>query len=141
MIIDNADDPEVLMSGIRSDQGLTRLYDYLPYSNSGKILFTTRSRKAAGDLTPDSVLELDDMNEAEARQLLTRRIIKPAVLRDKKAVSELLEILTNLPLAIVQAAAFINNNDISVAAYVLLVREIGTDIEIFGEHFEDPSRY
>jgi hypothetical protein len=138
MIVDNADNPEVLMN---SNPGLARLLDYLPYSNSSKIVFTTRSRKIAGDLTQGSILELTDMSKAEARQLLARRITKPVLLSNEKAISKLLEILTYLPLTIVQATAFINNNDISVTAYILLVQKTETEIEIFGEHFKDPSRY
>jgi hypothetical protein len=67
--------------------------------------------------------------------------IKPALLNDEKAVNKLLELLTYLPLAIVQAAAFINNNDISVSGYTSLFHETGTKIELFSKHFKDPSRY
>ena len=141
MIVDNADDPEVLMGDTGGHPGSARLHDCLPYSNGGKILFTTRSRKAAGDLSPSSALELQDMIEAEARQLLARRISKPALLDDQKGINNLLELLTYLPLAIVQAAAFIKNNDISVSGYISLFREAGTEAELFAEHFEDPSRY
>ena len=141
MIVDNADDPGVLLGTTNSDPISARLSDCLLYSNRGTILFTTRSRKAAGDLMQNSVLELNDMSKAEARQLLARRITKQALLNDEMAVDELLEILIYLLLAIVQAAAFINNNDISVSGYISLFRHTGTETELFSEHFEDPSRY
>jgi tetratricopeptide (TPR) repeat protein len=141
MIVDNADDPGVLMGGAGSNLGSAQLHDYLPYNNRGKILFTTRSRKVAGDLTQSSVLELNDMSKAEAWQLLARRISKPALLDDQEAIYKLLESLTYLPLAIVQAAAFVNSNDISISTYIMLFRKIGTETELFSEHFEDPSRY
>lgn len=64
MIVDNADDPGVLMGNASGDQLSVRLIDYLPSSNSGKILMTTRSRKAAEDLTQSSVLELTDMGKS-----------------------------------------------------------------------------
>jgi hypothetical protein len=119
-----------------------RLSDCLPHSNRGTILFTTRSRKVAGELTPNSVLELNDMSKAEARQLLARRLTKQGLLDDEDiAVDELLEKLTYLPLAIVQAAAFISNNNISVSGYISLFRHTGTETELFSERFEDPSRY
>jgi hypothetical protein len=120
MIVDNADDPGILMGAVGHDPGTARLLDYLPYSDRGKILFTTQSRKAAGDLTLSSVVGLDDMSQAEARQLLARRIAKQALRNDEEAGKKLLELLAYLPLAIVQAAAFINNNDISVSAYISL---------------------
>jgi tetratricopeptide (TPR) repeat protein len=141
MIVDNADDPDVLMNRSDSDPGSPRLLDYIPYNNKGKVIFTTRSRKAAGDLTHANVLKLQDLGKAEAIDLLTQRITKRTLLADGRAVDDLLEILTYLPLAVVQAAAFINNNDISIAAYVSLIRNAGTEIAIFSEKFEDPSRY
>ncbi|KAH8593045.1 kinesin light chain 1 [Bisporella sp. PMI_857] len=141
MIVDNADDPGVLLSTTNSDPMSARLSDCLPHSNKGTILFTTRSRKAAGDLTQSCVLELNDMSKAEARQLLAQRIIKQALLNNELVVDELLKILTFLPLAIVQAAAFINNNDISISGYISLFRQTGSETELFSEHFEDPSRY
>ncbi|KAH7060965.1 kinesin light chain 1, partial [Paraphoma chrysanthemicola] len=141
MIVDNADDSGVLLETTDNDAMSTRLSGCLPHSNSGTILFTTRSRKVAGDLTPSSVLELNDMSKAEARQLLARRLTKQALLDDETAVDELLAILTYLPLAIVQAAAFINNNDISVSGYISLFRHTSTESELFSERFEDPSRY
>ncbi|KIV98348.1 uncharacterized protein PV09_09814 [Verruconis gallopava] len=112
MIVDNADDTEMLMSGE------TRLLDYIPYSNNGKIIFTTRSRKAASDLSQADILELQDMIGVEARQLLQRRVTKQALLTDGRAVDELLETLAYHALAIVQAAAFMNRNEISVAEYI-----------------------
>jgi hypothetical protein len=141
MIVDNADDSRVLLGTTDNNLMSARLSDCLPHSSRGTILFTTRSRKVAEYLTPSSVLELNDMSKAEARQLLARRLTKQALLNDKTAVEELLEILIYLPLAIVQAAAFINNNDISVSGYISLFRHTGTESELFSERFEDPSRY
>ena len=141
MIVDNADDRGVLMGDIGGPSKSTRLFDYLPHSNRGKIIFTTRSRKVAVDLTQSNILELTDMTRSEAREVLTKRISKPALLDDETAVDELLESLTYLPLAIVQATAFINNNEISVSRYTALFYEAGTEAELFGEPFEDPSRY
>jgi tetratricopeptide (TPR) repeat protein len=141
MVVDNADDPGVLLGSTDGDPVSARLLDCLPHSNRGKILFTTRSRRVAGDLTQSRIIELHDMSKAEARQLLARRISKPELLDDGKAVDILLESLTYLPLAIVQAAAFVNSNDVSVSGYLSLFRRAGNEIELFGEHFEDPSRY
>jgi tetratricopeptide (TPR) repeat protein len=141
MIVDNADDSGFLLGTADNNPMSARLSDCLPHSNRGTILFTTRSRKVAGELTPNSVLELNNMGEAEARQLLARRLTKQGLLDDETAVNELLEKLTYLPLAIVQAAAFINNNDISVSGYMSLFRHTGTETELFSQRFEDPTRY
>jgi tetratricopeptide (TPR) repeat protein len=141
MIVDNADDPQVLMGHLDGLSRPRRLIDYLPRSDQGSILFTTRNRKTAEDITQSNVFGLDDMNTAEAKQLLARRISNSALLIDQTAIDELLQLLTFLPLAIVQAVAFINRNDVSVSEYVSLFKHAGADAELFSEHFTDPSRY
>ena len=141
MIVDNADDPSVLLGSTNDDSRAGQLYDYLPHSDWGSILFTTRGRKTAERLTQSSILELKDMTKAEAEQLLAQRIIKGTLLDDQSATNELLKLLTYLPLAIVQATAFINSNQVYISDYVSLFKQVDTEVEILGERFEDPSRY
>jgi hypothetical protein len=81
------------------------------------------------------------MTRAEARQLLAAQLSNKALLNNEEAINELLGILTYLPLAIVQAATFINTNDISVSRYISLFQQTGTEAELFSEQFEHPSRY
>lgn len=141
MIVDNADDHEVMLGATASNLLSARLIDYLPRGNKGAVLFTTRSKNVARDLTQDSMLELISMSNTEAMQLLTLQVANRALLDNQTTANELLEALTYLPLAIVQAAAFINSNNISVSEYVSLFRHVGTETELFSEQFEDPSRY
>jgi len=141
MVVDNADDPSVLLDSTNDDPRAGRLYDYLPRSDQGSIVFTTRDRKVAERLTQSSVLELEDMIKAEAKQLMARRIIKGTLLNDQSATNELLELLTYLPLAIVQAVAFINSNQVSILDYVSLFKQVDTEVEILSERFEDLTRY
>jgi tetratricopeptide (TPR) repeat protein len=141
IIVDNADDASVLLSGSDGDPRSSRLNDYLPRSQRGKIIFTTRSRKAAEDLTQSNVIRLNDMDRTEARQLMAQRLLDKALLKEEAAVEELLGLLANLPLAIVQATAFINRNGISISEYISLFRQPSMEIQLFSEHFEDPSRY
>jgi tetratricopeptide (TPR) repeat protein len=141
MIVDNADDPKVLLEVDSKNPKSVRLIDYIPHSNEGLVLFTTRSRKLATELTQTHVLPLDDMGEAEARQLLICRTANKALLNEEATVNKLLETLTGLPLAIVQAAAFINQNDISCSEYLSLFQHADTKAELFRERFEQPDRY
>jgi hypothetical protein len=113
LIIDDADDASVFLSASDDDPKSRRLLDYLPHSDRGKIIFTTRSRKAAENLTPNNVIKLDDMNRTEARQLMAQLLSEKALLEDEAGIDELLGLLAHLPLAIVQATAFINSNEIS----------------------------
>ncbi|KAF2818319.1 TPR-like protein [Ophiobolus disseminans] len=43
MIVDNADDPAVLLSPVKGDPKSPQLGDYLPHSHRGAVLFTTRN--------------------------------------------------------------------------------------------------
>jgi len=70
-----------------------------------------------------------------------RRLLEKALLEDEAAVDELLSLLAYLPLAIVQATAFINSNGISIADYTSLFREPRKEVRLFSKHFEDLSRY
>lgn len=92
-------------------------------------------------MTPSSVLRLSDMSKGEARQLLRQRTTEQALCDDETAVDELLEALTCLPLAIVQAAAFMSTNDVTVSDYLALFRGIEAQAELFSEGFADPSRH
>jgi tetratricopeptide (TPR) repeat protein len=67
--------------------------------------------------------------------------MKGTLLDDQSATNELLELLTYLPLAIVQAVAFINSNQVSISEYMSLFKRVDTEVEILSERFEDPSRY
>ena len=141
MIVDNADDPQVLTGHLTGNATSSRLMDYLPRRDRGAILFTTRGRKAAYSLTESDVLKLEDLDKPQSRQLMAQRITNKALLSDEKAVDKLLTLLTNLPLAIVQAVAYINSNDIPVSEYVSLFQRANSEAELFSEHFEDPNRY
>ncbi|EUC38216.1 hypothetical protein COCCADRAFT_22337 [Bipolaris zeicola 26-R-13] len=140
MIVDNADDSEVLLGIGKKATTPARLIDYVPRGTGGSVLLTTRNRKAATDLAPNNVLELNDMEKVEAKQLFVRRINNQALLNDETTVDALVETLTGLPLAIVQTAAFINQNEMPVSEYASLLHDAGTKVELFSEQFEDPTR-
>jgi hypothetical protein len=65
---------------------------------------------AAERLTLGNVLELKDISRVKAKQLMARRILNKVLLNDESATNKLLKLLTCLPLAIIQAVAFINSN-------------------------------
>ncbi len=141
LIIDNVDDPEVLPDILNGNSASSRLGDSLPHSNAGAILFTTRSRKVAAQLTPSDTLELNDMSETESKDLLKRRITKQELCQDDMANNKLLQMLTYLPLAIVQAAAFMNSNNVDVSTYIEIFEDPESRDELFSELFEDATRY
>ena len=61
MVVDNADDLDVLFKVVREGSSAHQLMNYLPHSRKGSIVFTTRTAKAAGDLAQGNVIELGEL--------------------------------------------------------------------------------
>ncbi|KAK8137367.1 hypothetical protein PG984_005307 [Apiospora sp. TS-2023a] len=140
LIIDNADDARLLLDSKATGLG-KRLLDYLPQSDKGSFIFTTRSLKAAVDLA-NTPLELTQLEEGEAVEFIKKRLSHLDLLGDDAVVKEFLEILTYLPLAIVQAVAFINRNAVSLQQYIDLLGDAAeTELRLLNEGFEDHTRY
>src|SRR6185295_15865440 len=111
--------------------------NYLPRNAQGAVIFTTRDRKMAVKLAQQSVVEVSEMGEDAATQLLQKCLIN-ADSANSQETSALLLQLTRLPLAIVQAAAYINENSISLADYLSLLMEQEEEvIDLLSEEFED----
>jgi tetratricopeptide (TPR) repeat protein len=146
LVFDNADDMEMWIakpgSGQNSEQKSPGLIDYLPRSKQGSIVFTTRDRKTAVKLAQQNVMALPDMNEEVATQLLQNCLSNPDLVNNRQDTIGLLVKLTYLPLAIVQAAAYINENGIAIADYLSLLEEQEEDvIDLLSEDFKDDGRY
>jgi NB-ARC domain len=103
IILDNADDEAIW--GMRTNQsaGGTALIEYLPKCSMGSIIVTTRSRRVATHLAGKEVVQLPEMSKDEAVNTLKSFLTKPEILHDTNATFNLVEKLTYLPLAIVQA--------------------------------------
>jgi tetratricopeptide (TPR) repeat protein len=140
LVFDNADD--VNMWTTQSGLGSGRLIDYLPRSEQGCIVFTTRDRKTAVKLVHRNVMEVPEMDEDVAIQLLQKCLVNPDLVDNRPDMTALLKELTYLPLAIVQAAAYINENGIAFVDYLsLLADQEEVVIELLSEEFEDDGRY
>jgi hypothetical protein len=135
LVVDNADDMDVLFgsaAGIAED---------LPTSERGLTLVTTRSRQVAVDVARSDIVELQKMDGGEAADLLQSLVLRKELMNDT-ALTELLNELTNLPLAIVQAAAYLNKNQVSVAKYLSLLRGAEKDtVSLISREFHDSTRY
>ncbi|KAF2475260.1 kinesin light chain [Lindgomyces ingoldianus] len=142
MVVDNADDFGILRD---AESGKTPLIDYLPHSNrKGSIVFTTRTREAAVDLAGSNSVELGELGEGEGKEVLRTRLLpdNQHLLEDGQVVYEFLNMLTFLALAIVQAAAFINKNNITLADYMSVYKDSEEDaIKLLSKEFEDHGRY
>ena len=139
LIFDNADDVNIWIGSTSSGASLI---DYLPQSSQGSIVFTTRSRKIAVDLAHQNVVGVSEMDQETATQMLAKFLADPSLLNNHQDTAGLVEQLTFLPLAIAQAAAYINKNGIAFADYLLLLKDQEESaIEILSEDFKDEARY
>ncbi len=114
LVIDNADNMEMLYGPQSSD-----LASYFPRSNNGSILMTTRYRKVGIKFaTAKNTISIPVLSPDESHQFLESRLGHEV--REDNNRRELAEELGNIPLALVQAASFITENQISErrAAYL-----------------------
>src|SRR5207248_6275827 len=117
LVFDNTDDIGIWIDRDSNAAQSRRLIDYLPKSSHSSIVFTTRSLKTAVKLAGNNVIQVEEMDESVGKLLLSKSLINQSLLTDDQTVMELLKQLTFLPLAIVQAAAYINENAISLSEY------------------------
>ncbi|OLN97674.1 Kinesin light chain 6 [Colletotrichum chlorophyti] len=140
LIVDNADDIDILFGGQDKQGGLM---EYLPENDHGLTLFTSRSKDIALSVADDAFIELHAMKEEEATRLLEKSLHRKRLINNDALLATLLELLTYLPLAITQAAAYLNRNShVSLEKYLKLLQ--GTEqtlVSIMSREFRDSTRY
>ncbi|CAN9251533.1 unnamed protein product [Alternaria alternata] len=105
LVLDNADDAAVLSP---TDSGALQqhLSRYIPSSRHGSVLVTSRTKRAARQVVEDSdIIPIEPMHDAAAHALL-RKKLRDADNEDS-SIAELATTLDHMPLALVQAAAYI----------------------------------
>jgi tetratricopeptide (TPR) repeat protein len=127
MILDNVDDIDVLYRTERSDMddsstaATTPLATYIPQSRNGSILITSRSKDAAARLTGGyrNIMEVNAMDTSQGLQLLRNKLVNDAE-TDNEIANTLLDELGHIPLAIIQATAYINRRAprMTIASYL-----------------------
>ena len=139
LIIDNSDEKEILFETSGGPKGVI---EYLPESEAGLILFTTRHRGIAVSLVGNEVVEIQEMDYEEAKSFLAKSLSRKELLGDPTVTAELLNELTYLPLAIMQAAAYLNAMQISIQEYLTLLRSTEQDmVSLLSREFRDETRY
>jgi tetratricopeptide (TPR) repeat protein len=135
IIIDNLDSKDLLFGDSGTPGGI---YKYLPKSELGITLFTTRTREIATSIAGTDVIELHHMKVEEATEFMTKVLIRKELLQDSDATRELLDELRYLPLAIMQAAAYLNVNGTTIAAYLSLLHGTEQDLaQLLSQGFRD----
>ncbi|KAK3902308.1 kinesin light chain [Staphylotrichum tortipilum] len=107
MILDSADDYDVLYSSISSNVPNRRPFaTFLPQSPNGSMIITTRNKDLAFRLTGRhrNIIEVGPMTQTDALVLLEKKLES---LSDADVAADLVLALDLVPLAISQAAAYI----------------------------------
>ncbi|KAF4444921.1 kinesin light chain, partial [Fusarium austroafricanum] len=137
LIVDNADDQELFLGSIDKPG----LEEYLPQSEKGMILLTTRSRQVAGEFAQYEVIDVEQMDKKEAMNLLRTSLAQKQLLQDEAVTIELLTYLAFLPLAITQAAAYLNQTRAPLRTYLSLLQNAENDTRVLEREFRDNTRY
>ncbi|KAJ7765220.1 hypothetical protein B0H16DRAFT_1687407 [Mycena metata] len=96
LFFDNADDPSI------------NLHDYIPQCNHGNIIITSRNPGMCVYAGSNSLVS--DMEEEDAVALLLKSALQMATVHTEQIAAEIVKSLHHLPLAIVQAGAFISKS-------------------------------
>ena len=114
LIFDNADLP-------------SEVVDFLPFNNQGHILFTGRNQNFRAVGITATAIELREMWVPEAMTFLLKSIGGSSE-AEQMAATELAEELGCLPLALEQAAAYINARQQRIPIYLDLYRKTRLDL-------------
>ena len=130
IILDNADDESFFNAGTYEAQGAVSgdardrltLADLLPQNQNGSILVTSRNMDVAMKLSGGyrDIIQIQPMSPDEGLTLLQHKLVCPLDGQE----TELLAALEYMPLAIIQAAAYINKRwpRITVTGYTQALR-------------------
>ena len=121
LVLDNADDAAVLSPRPRNNQRpqvddggdsssssalQQHLSRYLPSSRHGSVLVTSRTKRAAMQVVEDSdIIPIEPMHDAAAQALLRKKL--GGIAEEDGSIAKLATTLDYMPLALVQAAAYI----------------------------------
>ncbi|KAF2475957.1 TPR domain protein [Lindgomyces ingoldianus] len=115
LVLDNADGAAALSRPLNRDQSAQPTKDsapqwhlskYLPPSSYGSVLVTSRTKSVALQLVEScDIIPVEPMHDASAQELLHRKLGGEI---EKDGIAELAAALEFMPLALVQAAAYIH---------------------------------
>ena len=153
MVVDNADDTNVLFKPWMGQLSMSTtvpstdhsLSDYLPSSLNGSIIITSRSREVLEGLVEDhnNILEVKPMEGEVAGVLLMKKLKKSPQNAIPEDVFRLVQQLDCMPLAITQAAAYINQRAprMTVSRYMkILEHDDGERMKVLQKDIRDPRR-
>jgi hypothetical protein len=105
LVLDNADDAAVLSAA--GDGALQQhLSRYIPSSRHGSVLVTSRTKRAAMQVVEDNdIIAIEPMHDVAAHALLRKKL--GGINEEDSSIADLATTLDYMPLALVQAGAYI----------------------------------
>ncbi|USP76252.1 kinesin light chain 3 [Curvularia clavata] len=116
LILDNTEDISLGSSGLSAVRGAD-LTTYLPQSKRCSAVFTTTNSSLAKQVAFNTLIELHELTPDAARIMLENYLNTPVSSSEQQEAYLLLEELSRLPLAIVQATAYINATATTLQGY------------------------
>jgi tetratricopeptide (TPR) repeat protein len=136
LVFDNVEDTSVRPSGSLSTSGAADLSEFLPHSKLCSIIFTTTESNTAEALAPQNVTTLHSLTPDTTLRMLQNCLTTPLSNTKQQDTMHLLEELSHLPLAVVQAAACMNASGMTVQQYQVQLAE---HREAVLKYSDDPS--
>ncbi|KAL4745969.1 hypothetical protein BDW72DRAFT_207750 [Aspergillus terricola var. indicus] len=121
MVLDNVDDGWLLRKPLATGQSNASKrppLEYIPRNSKGSVIITSRDKRLGLRMAhPRNIIEVQPMTKAEALALLQKKL---DVSQEREDMRLLVEALECMPLAIVQAAAYITHRSprCSVSQYL-----------------------
>ncbi|KAF2167467.1 hypothetical protein M409DRAFT_66037 [Zasmidium cellare ATCC 36951] len=132
LIVDNVDDESLV----------DLLLECVPGSDTGFKLYTSRSTRVVQDLVGGDAIEIERLGKVEALRLMSQSLLHCNAINDQTEMQSLCEELECLPLAMTQAAAYMNKNKISPGKYRELLKGADQDlIDLMSIENRDRTRY
>ena len=145
VVLDNADDRDLWLGSnqkvVQTDHSLMPLIHYLPRCSAGSLLVTTRDRQLGHQLLErkQQPVSISRLEPKEAQSLLSAKLSDQQL--DSEDIEKLAKELEYLPLTITQAAAYLEQTEISALDYLEIFRAGQVDIpNLLEESMYDPSR-
>lgn len=148
MVLDNADDAEIWMGpSVQGSQKVildksAPLISFLPCGSHGSLLITTRDNQLGKGFTNFKQRPVDVLlfGQREAETLLRSKILDEDRISLEDA-NDITKALDYLPLAITQAAAYLNQIDMPITKYLQLFRAGKAETSDLLKHgLHDPGR-
>ena len=145
MILDNADDRDLFLGhqakSVQTRSTFMPLIHYLPRCIAGSLLITTRDRQLGHHLLErkQHPLSISGLEPKEAESLLSAKLSSQQL--NPEDIEKLARELEYLPLTITQAAAYLEQTEISASEYLELFQAGQSDIpNLLEESIYDPGR-